>query len=585
MLSNGDPVTFGKIKSKDEADNLGAWINHLLGVQVETEEEVEEVKAKEIVEDILNKSFGLLEEAEEEKANDSSLLEELCHEEEEEDLVLADVEETVDFFEVEVRGLLKKHYPEDVEEISTSVDEPIDNKEVDDLEEEMFKEISYVSFTMPIVESFDQEVSLEIEETDEAEYLPGTLEITGEAGHEVEEEDLELADGQETVDSFEMEVRGLLKKHYPGVEETSKPADEEIENKTAELKEAEHNLAATQVEEEVEEEKLQDELEFDVEGEIREASPNMPSFVHDEIVEELNKVEWLQLVSKDVDEEEEEESESEEEVDDAEMTEEEWFELVSETDADVEKMSSIYQIEEYLLENFLAVDKFGLGDGEIEEEEEEEEEIDEKVEERVEVENMEIPKEKVENVESTTERKDVSLQTELDSDDEDDELRIAELLEKEEEEEENKGNWNETIEQHVEETIEAVVSMQTEKMPENEKAEEIAEMVTEAEKVEKTVEEPSAEVVPPPKEENIATPSVEKTPRACSEDLKCPMCEKPPFKAAELLKHLTSSHFAKQMAETYKLEENLPCHLCIKEGREKPYKMTRFSSSNILLSC
>ena len=85
MLSNGDPVTFGKIKSKDEADNLGAWINHLLGVQVETEEEVEEVKAKEIVEDILNKSFGLLEEAEEEKANDSSLLEELCHEEEEED--------------------------------------------------------------------------------------------------------------------------------------------------------------------------------------------------------------------------------------------------------------------------------------------------------------------------------------------------------------------------------------------------------------------------------------------------------------------------------------------------------------------
>ena len=110
-------------------------------------------------------------------------------------------------------------------------------------------------------------------------------------------------------------------------------------------------------------------------------------------------------------------------------------------------------------------------------------------------------------------------------------------------------------------------------------------MVTEAEKVEKTVEEPSAEVVPPPKEENIATPIVEKTPRACSEDLKCPMCEKPPFKAAELLKHLTSSHFAKQMAETYKLEENLPCHLCIKEGREKPYKMTRFSSSNILLAC
>ena len=51
VLSNGDPVTFARMKSKEEADNLTAWINHLLGVQVEKEEEVkvkeeEEVKVK-----------------------------------------------------------------------------------------------------------------------------------------------------------------------------------------------------------------------------------------------------------------------------------------------------------------------------------------------------------------------------------------------------------------------------------------------------------------------------------------------------------------------------------------------------------
>ena len=98
VLSNGDPVTFARIESKEEANNLAAWINHILGVQVEKEEEVQKVKVKEIVDDILNESFDLLEEAEEEEekdeVNDSGLLEELCpeEEEEEEDLVLAEVE-------------------------------------------------------------------------------------------------------------------------------------------------------------------------------------------------------------------------------------------------------------------------------------------------------------------------------------------------------------------------------------------------------------------------------------------------------------------------------------------------------------
>ena len=67
--------------------------------------------------------------------------------------------------------------------------------------------------------------------------------------------------------------------------------------------------------------------------------------------------------------------------------------------------------------------------------------------------------------------------------------------------------------------------------------------------------------------------------KTSSEDLKCPLCEKPPFWApAELLKHLTSGHFAKQMADVYKFEAQQPCHLCIKEGRDKPYKMTRFQT-------
>ena len=65
--------------------------------------------------------------------------------------------------------------------------------------------------------------------------------------------------------------------------------------------------------------------------------------------------------------------------------------------------------------------------------------------------------------------------------------------------------------------------------------------------------------------------------KTSSEDLKCPLCEKPPFWApAELLKHLTSGHFAKQMADVYKTEVNQPCHLCVREGRDKLYTMTRF---------
>ena len=67
--------------------------------------------------------------------------------------------------------------------------------------------------------------------------------------------------------------------------------------------------------------------------------------------------------------------------------------------------------------------------------------------------------------------------------------------------------------------------------------------------------------------------------KTSSEDLKCPLCEKPPFWApAELLKHLTSRHFAKQMADRYKLEAKQPGHHCTKEGRDKPYKMTSMRS-------
>ena len=162
----------------------------------------------------------------------------------------------------------------------------------------------------------------------------------------------------------------------------------ETENDSGSLQETAkyEDLLEEELEKQKEEEELRDQMEFELEeGDIRKASPNMQDFVQDEMVKELNKVEWLQLVSKDEFNEEEpleEQSEDEEEeVLDAEMPEEEWFELVSETDGDVEKMSSIYQIEEHLLENFLTVDKFGLGDGEVEEEEEEAEvEVEEKVE-------------------------------------------------------------------------------------------------------------------------------------------------------------------------------------------------------------
>ena len=160
---------------------------------------------------------------------------------------------------------------------------------------------------------------------------------------------------------------------------------------------------------------------------------------------------------------------------------------------------------------------------------------------------------------ATKERRDVALQTDLDpSDDEDGEMTLATLLENEKAE--NTGDWNETIEQHVDEAIEAVVSMQTEEIPEAEKVEEEKEVSVE-----------------PLAEESITTPAAEKsTTKISSEDLKCPLCEKPPLKAAELLKHLTNGHFAKQMGEVYKLDVNQPCHLCVKEGRDKLYKMTRF---------
>ena len=667
VLSNGDPVTFARIKSKEEADNLSAWINHLLGVQVE---EVDEVKVKEIVEDVLNKSFDLLEEAEEDESND--LLEELCpEEEEEEDLVLADVEETVDFFEMEVRGLLKKHYPhEDAEEISKSVDKPSEKleedvlKEINDvdsdfemevrgllkkhyphedaeeisksvdkpiekLEEDVLEEINDVSFdSFPIVDefSFDQEVSLEVEES---EYLPGTLEITVEMQTTEDEQIKEIEEESTENDSKEIEL--TEEEWFDLVSETTFDQESLNKPKEIELSETEWFQLISETEQdsagslqeaakfEEEKENLEDEIEFEVEGgDIRQASPNMPTFVHDEIVGELNKVEWLQLVAKDLYEDEslEEKSEDEEEeVDDAEMTEEEWFDLVGETDRENEKMSSTFEIEQRHLENFLAVDKFGLGDGEFEEEEEDvedkieeteeetnkveipkvilkekeevleipklvveevmEEHIEETVQDTKEVEipkAVEVVKVKVEEtvaeptkveiakVEETletstiSERRDVSLQTDFDpSDDEDDQM----LLENEKDGE--SGDWNESIEEHVDEAIEAVVSKQAEQVPEA---------------------SPSVEVGAAPTEENITTEKVET--KTSSEDLKCPLCEKPPFGApAELLKHLTSGHFAKQMADMYKFEAKQPCHLCIKEGRDKPYKMTSMRSNHL----
>ena len=53
------------------------------------------------------------------------------------------------------------------------------------------------------------------------------------------------------------------------------------------------------------------------------------------------------------------------------------FEEVSETDVDNEKLATIYQIEEDLIENYLIVDKFGLRDGEDMQEENEEDEEEE----------------------------------------------------------------------------------------------------------------------------------------------------------------------------------------------------------------
>ena len=165
------------------------------------------------------------------------------------------------------------------------------------------------------------------------------------------------------------------------------------------------------------------------------------------------------------------------------------------------------------------------------------------------------------------------MQTDFDSsDDEDDEIAMTLGDDKDGE----AGDWNETIEQHVEEAIEAVVSKQTEQFSEAEKDS------IEEQKDDDASVEPSVEVGAAPTEESKGET---KTP---SEEFKCPMCEKPPFGApAELLKHLTSGHFAKQMADVFKFEANQPCHLCIKEGRDKPYKMTRFHifSWNFLVCC
>ena len=60
-------------------------------------------------------------------------------------------------------------------------------------------------------------------------------------------------------------------------------------------------------------------------------------------------------------------------------------------------------------------------------------------------------------------------------------------------------------------------------------------------------EEPTTEVVLTMEEKNKATPDNLAEKNKSSEDLKCPLCEKPPFKGGELLKHLTSTHFGKQV--------------------------------------
>ena len=58
VLSNGEPVNFGRVKSGEEEDNIRVWINHLLGVHVH--EGVEEVV--EMMEGVLDESVNLLEE-------------------------------------------------------------------------------------------------------------------------------------------------------------------------------------------------------------------------------------------------------------------------------------------------------------------------------------------------------------------------------------------------------------------------------------------------------------------------------------------------------------------------------------------
>ena len=480
VLSNGDPVLFDKIKSMEEAENLGAWIHHLLGVEAHKMVEEEEVKVKEIVEDILNESVDLLAEAEEEdnhEENSISLLEELCQqeseeEEEREDLVLADVEETVDFFQLEasqplnsreesleiskpeedvdledavdleVRDVLEKHYPE---AFSKPVDQPEEDKDVDELEEEMFKDIRYVSFDMPIVDN------LSVEEQDDSEYLPGTMEITDELPNtgemeeqmekleksydeiaervekleksrgvvaavestgEVESEDLDeqiceeeeyslclLQDALEQDKLLEVEVERQRGAELSDLEWFSYVA--ETDNDSESLEEAVRQ--DEEVKKKEEKEKFRDDLEFDLEEDIRGASLNMQPFVEDEVVKELNKVEWLQLVSRDADDVEclEEQSDVEEEEEEEvvratnEISEEEWFDLVSETDADNEKLAAIFQIEEDLFENYLKVDQFGMRDGEDIQEEEEDEEEEEEEEAKEEDSNEKFLKENV----------------------------------------------------------------------------------------------------------------------------------------------------------------------------------------------
>ena len=109
VLSNGEPVNFGRVKSWEEEDNIRVWINHLLGVHVH--EGVEEVV--EMMEGVLDESVNLLEEVrgvkeivggmvanvglEEmvDEPEDINLLEELCFEMETEKkgLVLTEREE------------------------------------------------------------------------------------------------------------------------------------------------------------------------------------------------------------------------------------------------------------------------------------------------------------------------------------------------------------------------------------------------------------------------------------------------------------------------------------------------------------